>query len=74
VSAIWHDSGAPSFLGIGPQFSFYEMAEVHQEAPSPYAIAMAELRLREELLGKEWFIHNAEVAHSWFQRKKAWWL
>ena len=74
MSAIWHDTGAPSFLGIAPRFSFYELAEIHQEAPSPYEAAMREMKIREEFLGEEWFLHNAELSHRFWLANKPWWL
>ena len=61
-------------MGIGPEFSFYEMAEIHQEAPTPYQAAMEDLRIREKLLGVGWFKHNAELSHSIWERHKPWWL
>lgn len=76
MSAIWHDNGMPSFLGIKPSFSFHELAEIHVEAPTPYQCAMEDLRIREALLGydSDWHQHNAELAHSFYEMKKPWWL
>jgi hypothetical protein len=74
LSAIWRDSGQPSFLGIGPRFSFYELAEAHQEAPSPYQAAMEDMRIREQLLGGEWFRHNTDLAHQFWLMKRPWWF
>lgn len=74
MSATWHDHGMPSFFGVAPRFSFYEVAEIHQEAPAPYAAAMEEIRWRERMLGAEWFKHNAELAHQFYEMKKPWYL
>lgn len=74
MSAIWHDSGAPSFLGLAPRFSFYDLPEIHQEAPAPYQAAMEDIRIREALLGVQWFKHNAELAYRFYQMKKPWWM
>lgn len=74
MSASWHDDDKPSFLGFAPQFSFYELPEIHQEAPTPYQAAMEEIRIREKLFGRQWFQHNAELAHQFWEMKKPWWL
>jgi hypothetical protein len=74
VSAIWHDHGQPSFLGIAPRFSFFDLAEVHQEAPASYQAVMEDVRLRERMLGVDWFRHNAALAHVFWLRKRPWWL
>lgn len=64
----------PAFLGIAPKFSFYELAEIHQEAPTPYAAAMRDMKIREAMLGAEWFKHNTELSQTFYQMKKPWWL
>lgn len=77
MSAIWHDHGQPSFLGIAPSFSFYETAQIIEpvEIACPsYAVAMQEIRIREKLLGDGWFKHNAELSHIFWEMKKPWWL
>lgn len=74
MSAIWYDHKMPSFLGIAPSYSFHELPEIHQEAPTPYAVAMQELKIREKLYGAQWFKHNAELAHVLWERKKPWFL
>jgi hypothetical protein len=74
VSAISHDSGQPSFLGVAPRFSFVDLPEIHQEAPAPYQAAMEDMRIRERLLGAGWFKHNAVLAHTFFEMKRPWWL
>lgn len=74
MAAIWHESSAPSWLGIKPSYSFHDLPEIHQEAPAQYAAAMAEIRAREMLLGVGWLKHNAEQAHAAWQHKKPWWL
>jgi hypothetical protein len=74
MAASWHDNGLPSFIGAVPSFSFYELAEAHQEAPSPYQVAMREIKIREAMLGEEWFRHNAELAHTFFKMKLPWYL
>lgn len=74
MTSMWHDSGLPSFLGFKPNFSFHELPEIHQEAPSPYTQAMVEMHEREELLGAVWFRRNAEQAHVAWLRHRPWWL
>ena len=74
MSAIWHDHGKPSFFGFAPSFSFYELAEVHQEAPTPYAAAMREMKIREEILGQKYYQDIAELGHDFFEMKRPWWL
>ena len=74
MSAIWHDNGLPSFLGIAPKFSFYDLPEIHQEAPAPYEIAMREIKIMEEMMGQDWFKNNAVLAHTFFEMKRPWYL
>jgi hypothetical protein len=74
MSAIWYDHKMPSFLGIAPSYSFHELPEIHQEVPTPYAAAMAEIKAREMLLGAGWVEHNTELAHRFWEHKKPWWL
>lgn len=77
MSAMWHDHGFPSFLGIAPSFSFHELPEVHMkvEIAAPcYTEAMVEMSEREQLLGAVWSQHNGELAHAFYERKKPWWL
>ena len=74
MSAIWHDSGTPSFLSPKQNFSFHELPGYVQEAPDAYQAAMADLRVREMLLGTEWYTHNAWLAHEFYMAKRSWWL
>lgn len=74
MAAIWHESNTPSWLGVGPSYSFVDLPEIHQVAPASYEAARAEMRAREMLLGAEWFQHNTELAHTFWERKKPWWL
>lgn len=67
----------PSFLGIAPSFSFYEATQIIEpvEIACPaYAAAMAEIRIREKLIGENWFKHNTELAHAFWEMKRPWWL
>jgi hypothetical protein len=61
-------------LGIAPKFSFYELPEIHQEAPAPYYAAMREIRIREEILGPQYYKDMAILAHAFFELKRPWWL
>ena len=36
MSALWHDSGAPSFMSNAPAFSFYDVAEICEPAPASW--------------------------------------
>ena len=74
MTAVWHQSNLPSWFGAAPQFSFSDLAEVHQVAPIAYEQARADMRAREIRLGPEWFRHNAYLGHKFFMMKKAWWM
>ena len=64
----------PSWAGGVISYSFDGSPEIHAEAPQAYEAAMEEIHLRERLLGKEWFKHNAELAHDFYEMKKPWYL
>lgn len=74
MSAIWHDHGMPSFLGIAPQYSFFDIAEVVQPAPETYAEARLRLQAWERKVGAVYMQHNAELSHLFYMSKRAWWL
>ena len=74
MSAIWHDSGIPSFLAPPPRFSFHDLPEVVQEAPASYQAVLAEMRARDRVLGAGWLQHNAVLAHEFYQMKRDWWV
>ena len=74
MSAIWHDHGQPSFLGIGPKFSFFDVAEIHAPAPEQYAEARARMQAWERKMGAGYFQHNAKLAWEFWQTKRPWWL
>jgi hypothetical protein len=74
VAAIWHDHGLPSFLGAGPRYSFFDVAEIVEVAPAEYEAARLQLQAWERKLGSGWYQHNAELAHAFYVRKKPWWL
>lgn len=74
MSAIWHDTGAPSFLSNAPQFSFLDVAEIVEPAPAAYAEARARMQAWERKMGGAYYQHNAALAWTFFQMKKAWWL
>ena len=72
MSAIWHDHGMPSFLGVPPSFSFHELAEVIEFAPIGYEVAMMKLREADLLHGEAWIKHNAKRAYYNYRMKRAW--
>lgn len=74
MSAIWHDYGQPSFMGVGPRFSFFDFPEIHAEAPAAYATARFELLAREHALGAEYYQHQAKLAYRFWLLKRPWWL
>ena len=74
MSAIWHDTGAPSFLGICPQFSFMDVAEVIAPAPESYAEARERMQAWEAKMGAVYYQRNAVIAWTNWQRHKPWWL
>lgn len=74
MSAIWHDSGSPSWLPAGPQFSFFDVAEIVQPAPESYEQARAEIKRRERKFGAGWYRDNALRAHELWLLKRPWWL
>ncbi len=73
VSALWHDSHMPSWAGGIISYSFHDLPEIHVEAPYAYQAAMEDMRIREQMLGAGWFKHNADLAHLFYEMKKAWW-
>ena len=74
MTAIWHASGAPSFLGIAPSFSFQDVAEIVAPAPRSQQEARARMRRWERRLGAVWYQHNAALARQFYDAKRAWWL
>lgn len=74
MSAYWHDAQMPSWAGGVTSYSFHDLPEIHVDAPYAYQVAMEEMQMREKLLGGEWFKHNTELAHYFWEMKKPWWL
>ena len=74
MGAIWHDHKQPSFLGIPPSYSFQDVAEIHIEAPVPYAQARARLQRWERKMGAAWFKQNADLAQRFYLAKRPWWI
>ena len=74
MAAIWVDSRQPSFLGLAPSFAFHDLPEIHAIAPAAYEVARLELQMMDEIRGAAWNVHNAELAHSFYMSKRAWWL
>ncbi len=74
MTAIWHDSGLPSFLGAPPRFSFQDIAEIVQPAPATYEAARYKYIKWERKMGAAYFRHNAYLAHQFYMAKRAWWL
>lgn len=74
MSAIWHDSGLPSFLGVPPSFSFYEQAVVEMPAPISYQVAQQYLRFVQRSFGENFRYECARRAHEVYQRKRPWWV
>ena len=74
MSAIWHDSGKPSWLAAGPQFSFFDVAEIVQPAPQEWEEAREYLRVWERKFGSGWYQENAKRAWAVWQTKRPWWL
>lgn len=72
MTAIWRDHGLPSFLGIGPSFSFQDIAEIHQIAPIAYLEARTNLVRIEKRNGAEYYKRNAKLAYTFWQAKKPW--
>lgn len=76
MSAFTHEHPL-SIFGFAPSFSFYEIAQQIEPVEvycAAYAAAMEDIKIRERLLGDEWFRHNAKLAHSFFEMKRPWWL
>ena len=74
MSAIWHEPNTPSWLGAGPRFSFFDIAEIVQPAPAQYEEARARLQAWERRLGAVFYQHNAMLAWTHWQRHNPWWL
>jgi hypothetical protein len=74
VGAIWHDTGSPSWLAAGPQFSFQDVAEIVEPAPAAYAEARAHLQRWERRLGAAFYRDNARRARELWLMKRPWWL
>lgn len=74
MSAIWHDHGMPSFLGIAPRFSFIDIAEIVAPAPEQYAEARERLQRWERKMGAAWYKNNARLSYDIWQTKRPWWL
>ena len=74
MAAMWHDHGAPSFLGIKPSFSFHELPEIHVEAPMPYAEARMDMQWLEALRGAVWYERHVEQVQALWAMKRPWWL
>lgn len=61
-------------MGMGPRFSFFDIAEIVVPAPESYAEARARLQRWERKMGAGYYQHNAELAYIFWQHKKPWWL
>ena len=72
MSTIWHDDAQPSFLGIAPRFSFFDIAEIVVHAPEQYEQARARLQAWERKLGCVFYQHNAELAYEFYRMKRPW--
>ena len=72
MSAIWHEPNSPSWLAAGPQFSFFDIAEIVQPAPASYEQARELLQAWERRLGAVFYQHNAELAWTHWQIHKPW--
>jgi len=71
---VWHEANSPSWLPAGPQFSFFDVAEIVQPAPEAYEEARAYLQTWERKFGAGWHQDNAKRAFMLWQLKKPWWL
>lgn len=74
MSAIWHDHGLPSFMGAGPRYSFFDVAEIFAPAPEAYAEARERMQRWERRMGAAYYQHNAKMAWDNWQRHRPWWL
>lgn len=74
VSAIWHDHGMPSFLGIAPSYSFFDVAEIVEREPQTHAEWRAQMQCWERKFGHGWYQHNAQLAWQFWRAKRPWWL
>ena len=74
MSAIWRDSGLPSFLGSAPQFSFFDVAEIVQPATASYEEARENLKRWERKFGAQWYVDNAKLATKFWLLKRPLWL
>lgn len=74
MSVIWHQSNAPTWLPAGPQYSFFDVAEIVQPAPAVYEEARARLQAWERKLGAAWYRQNTVRALAVWQAKRPWWL
>lgn len=74
MSAIWHDSGLPSFLAPRVAFSFYDQAQVEQPAPVSYQIAQEYRQFVQQPLGASFHWEVARRAHEVWLIKRPWWI
>ena len=74
MTAIWHDTGAPSFFSVPPSFSFQDIAQIVAPAPTSYELYRAKLQRWERRLGAAWYVNNANLAHQFYLSKREWWL
>lgn len=74
MSAIWHEPNTPSWIAAGPEFSFYDVAEIVAPAPESYVEARKLLQAWERKFGAAWYQDNAQRSWVVWQAKRPWWL
>lgn len=74
MGAIWHDHGLPSFMAVGPRFSFFERAIVVEVAPISWTDARRFFEREQARLGITAEVHQeiAKRAVEVWVRKRPW--
>lgn len=76
MGAIWHDHGMPSFMAVGPRFSFFEQAIVVEVAPISWSDARRFFEREQARLGIGPEQHQAiaKQARAVYMAKRPWWV
>lgn len=74
MSAIWHDSKLPSFLGVPPSFSFYDQAQIEEPAPIEYSLAQQYRHFIQKDFGPNFHYDVGKRAHEVYLSKREWWV
>ena len=74
MSAIFHDSGVPSFFAPKPSFSFHDLAEVVELEPYAYKQRRMELEAMQGKFGIGWQQRQAVYGWELWRLHRPWWL